>query len=127
MLEYHKKRKAIQLRYVQSLAVCPRCGKKRCVRHSFGKRFIHDLAFDIDIVISKHYCAVCRKYFSIRLKEAGLGRRYSYTVEETVYDLYKEGHTMKWIRYQFESKYKLHLPISTILDCIKRERGKNDK
>lgn len=105
-------------------ALCPCCGSV-CRRHAVGCRRLHEIGVerpvDVEVTYSKHYCARCRKHFSVDMTHlAPAGGRFTHRVRRTAVDLVVgRGMTLDEAAYCMLRRYFVHTPPTTVHDWVK--------
>lgn len=98
---------------IYNIKSCPKCGTMS-KKHSVGIRKVKCLGIIKEIKHSKHYCPTCRKIFSVGYDGAQRCRLYSDKLINKCVQLVKEGNSFTNTSKIINSKYRTHVPISTI-------------
>lgn len=100
-----------------------------CSRHTKGLRKIWHIENDkvvlFECVISKFYCAFCKKYFSQLISLAPKGSSYSYEIIKSALTLMGRGMSLSKVSNYFRKTHGLHIPITTLhfwTQRIKKDR-----
>ncbi len=102
---------------------CPLCGEL-AARHSTGRRRLREIGVDgptvVDVTYSKHYCAKCRRHFSLPMDHlAPAGGRFTNRVRWTAVDLVvKSALTLEKAALRMRQKYFVNVPPTTLHDWV---------
>jgi hypothetical protein len=98
---------------------CPKCGAA-AARHSIGKRYVQEIAFDkptvIKVIYSKHYCKSCKKIFNAPMQDISENScSYTTRVRNVVLScILSENRKVQTVRQLMQQKYFVTISSATI-------------
>ena len=98
------------------VAQCPQC-HCACPRHSTGTRKVRDIGKIVVVKFSKHWCANCRRHFSICDRGfVGKGRLYTNSFRRAALQMMETGKTCKAVAQA------LGFPLNTLWEWVNDAR-----
>jgi len=115
----------VEVQYIKKYAICPKCGAKRCGRHSIGRRRLRDLGQEkpliCRVIYSKHKCKECKWIFSNPKSEIFAIKRGRFTLSvmrEALKCLIECGMTYEKTKQHLLKNYHVKVPIPTMNDWV---------
>lgn len=105
---------------------CPKCGTIS-KRHSVGKRKLHEInkskPLILEVTLSKHYCLLCRKHFSLSLGSLAPSKsRYTTQVRRIAVDYVAQAHmTLEDASFEMQKKHNVRVPPTTLYEWVIKE------
>ena len=112
-----------QMSLSRETAPCPKCTAVSR-RHSIGKRTLREIGISgptvLEVTYSKHYCATCRKHFSLPMDHlAQRAGRFTSRVRHTAVALVAKEELPLWkASERMRQKYHVHVPVTTLHDWV---------